>query len=166
MNRAVKHMTLAMVAAACVSCSTSPKQEHVLLSTVRQLGSDLPVRRSELIARCFLKDVPSFRLPMGLRGGWGGTFEEWELPDGGKLIARFNSYAGGFKIVVTELDNLLKADGRYPFPEGFAQIPAPTWFNELVLVDHEEHVLYSNEKRPPLRERNGRISLPGSDSSL
>ena len=154
-------LMLALVSAfTLASCGTVPKKEHELLSPVRQMGSDLPVRRAELIARCHLKGVPSTRLLMGLRGGWGGIFESWSLPDGGKLIARFNTYSGGFKVVRSD-----PSDGHYSFSAEIPEVPATTWFNEVVLVDDKDHILFSNEKRPPVQNRGGK-KLPDSRSLL
>lgn len=160
-NRFFLIFTAGLVAAMhLVSCSTVPKQEHPLLPLLRQLGADLPVRRTELVAKCHLKNVPSTRMMMGLRGGWGGTFESWSLPDGGALIGRFNTYSGGYK-VVRDNSNEAGADRSYPFPGGIPKVPATTWFNEVVLVDREKHIRFSNEKRPAALGSHGSL-LPGN----
>ncbi len=163
--RARSGLAFMAAAAVLISCSGAPKKEHALLSTLRQMGSDLPVRRTELIAKCHFKNSPSTRHYMGMRAGWGGTFESWPLPDGGKVNARFNSYSGGFKLNKTRIDLLLKQDAKYPSSGGISEVPATTWFNEVSLVDHNGHTLYFNEKRPTVKFRGGE-KLPDSHPLL
>lgn len=117
-----------------------------LLATVRAIGSDLPVRRSELIRRCGLKPLDSQRSPMGRRGGWAGIREEWRLPDGCRLVGYFQTYSQNVLII----PDPLRADGTFvdslllPQPE-----PAPTtWFNSLKLFDKDGKQLADYTKLP------------------
>jgi len=125
-----------------------PKQEDPLLAKLRALGADLPVRRSELIAECGLKNSFSTRLHMGLRGGWGGVYEEWLLVDGSTLIGYHHRFVGIIRIDRQQIDDLLKNSGDTPLPfqSGMAAPPPTTWFNGLALVDRKNRVLYSNSK--------------------
>lgn len=160
-SRLFKCLVVGLVAAfSLVSCAMSPEQRHPLLPVLRQLGSDLPVRRTELMNKCHLKDVPSTRLNMGLRGGWGGVFECWSFPDGTKLIGRFHVYCGGFKIVIDD-SKLHLADDPGFSSKVIPKVPAPTWFNEIELVDRDGRILFSNERRPVVTKAHGSV-LPGN----
>lgn len=157
----VRNSLVLLAAAALISCSIGPKKENELLAPLRLMGADLPVRRTELIAKCHLEDVPSTRRSMGLRGGWGGIVETWSLPYGGEVVAKFNIYSGGFTLVKTHSHLSPNFDANYSSPK----IPAETWFNGLGLLDTKGRILYSHEKLPPVKDRGGK-KLPDSRDLL
>jgi hypothetical protein len=139
-----------MVALQCGCAQGTVAKTTPLLATVRAIGGDLPVRRSELIRRCGLKPLESQRSPIGRRGGWAGVREEWRLPDGCRLVGYFRTYCQNAVII----PDIPRADGTYaqnlllPQPE-----PAPTtWFNSLMLFDKDGKKLADYTKLPAVNQ--------------
>lgn len=117
-----------------------PAKPDPLVATLKVIGSDLPVRRSELIRRCRLQALPSQRNSCGMRNGWTAVREEWQLPGGLTLFGYFKVYRGPAVIVPDKP----RADGSYvdyPTLEPEPQPAPPTWFNTLMLLDKDKNVV-------------------------
>jgi hypothetical protein len=137
---------LSFLLAVLTSCET-PQNEHALIPTIRRLGADLPVRSKELLSECELESVSSTRLHQGLRGGWGGVAEIWQLPDGARVVATFSFYAGGWRIV-TPMDPVSAVHyDKLPFTA--AESPSrPKWYNGISFLDSKGRIRYRAEKLP------------------